>query len=63
VRSRALGFTYNGARTLSSLAPYTIGRLAQSKDLAWAFSFCAAAFLMAMFMAMFLPETKGKNLE
>jgi MFS family permease len=63
VRSRALGFTYNGARTLSSLAPYTIGRLAQSKDLAWAFSLCAAAFLMAMFMAMFLPETKGKQLE
>jgi MFS family permease len=62
VRSRALGFTYNGARTLSSLAPYTIGRLAQSKDLAWAFSFCAVAFLMAMFMAMFLPETKGKEL-
>ena len=24
VRSRALGFTYNGARTLSALAPYTI---------------------------------------
>jgi MFS family permease len=63
VRSRALGFTYNGARTLSSLAPYTIGRLAQSKDLAWAFSFCAAAFLMAMIMAAFLPETKGKQLE
>jgi MFS family permease len=62
VRSRALGFTYNGARTLSALAPYTIGRLAQARDLSWAFSFCAAAFLMAMFMAMFLPETKGQEL-
>jgi MFS family permease len=63
VRSRALGFTYNGARTLSALAPYTIGRLAQARDLSWAFSFCAVAFLMAMFMAMFLPETKGKVLD
>jgi MFS family permease len=63
VRSRALGFTYNGARTLSALAPYTIGRLAQARDLSWAFSFCAVAFLMAMFMAMFLPETKGKTLD
>jgi len=63
IRARALGFTYNGARTLSALAPYTIGRLAQSRDLAWAFSFCAIAFLLAMFMAMLLPETKGKQLE
>src|SRR5690349_1152119 len=62
IRARALGFTYNGARTLSALAPYTIGKLAQSRDLAWAFSFCAIAFLLAMFMAMLLPETKGKQL-
>jgi len=62
VRSRALGFTYNVARTLSALAPYTIGRLAQARDLSWAFSFCAVAFLLAMFMATFLPETKGKEL-
>jgi MFS family permease len=62
VRSRALGFTYNGARTLSALAPYTIGRLAQSRDLAWAFTFCAGSFLLAMVMATFLPETKGKEL-
>jgi MFS family permease len=63
VRSRALGFTYNGARTLSALAPYTIGRLAQARDLAWAFTFCSAAFLLAMIMAAFLPETKGKVLD
>lgn len=63
VRARALGFTYNGARTLSALAPYTIGRLAQTRDLSWAFSFCAVAFLLAMLMATQLPETKGKLLE
>ncbi|HLW54615.1 MAG TPA: MFS transporter [Candidatus Angelobacter sp.] len=63
VRARALGFTYNGARTLSSLAPYTIGKLAQAKDLSWAFSFCSVAFLLAMVMATLLPETKGKQLD
>ena len=31
VRARALGFTYNGARTMSSLAPLVIGRIGQSK--------------------------------
>ncbi|HEY1938387.1 MAG TPA: MFS transporter [Candidatus Angelobacter sp.] len=63
VRARALGFTYNGARTLSALAPYTIGRLAQARDLSWAFSFAAVAFLLATVMASQLPETKGKQLE
>lgn len=63
VRARALGFTYNGARTLSALAPYTIGKLAQARDLSWAFSFCAIGFLLAMLMATQLPETKGRPLE
>jgi len=63
VRARALGFTYNGARTLSSLAPYVIGRVGQVKGLSWAFYLCAAAFFLASVMATQLPETKGKGLE
>jgi len=63
VRSRALGFTYNGARALSAAAPYTIGRVGDAKGLSWAFSICAVAFLLAMVMATMLPETKGKQLE
>lgn len=63
IRARALGFTYNGARTLSALAPYTIGKLAQARDLSWAFSFCAVSFLLAMMMATQLPETKGRPLK
>jgi len=35
--ARALGFTYNGARTMSSLAPLTIGWVGQIKGLSWAF--------------------------
>jgi len=63
VRARALGFTYNGARTMSALAPYVIGRVGQSRGLAWAFYLCAGAFLLASIMATQLPETKGKALE
>jgi len=63
LRARALGFTYNGARTLSSIAPYVIGRVGQAKGLSWAFYLCAASFLLASLMATQLPETKGKRLE
>ena len=63
VRARALGFTYNGARTMSAVAPYVIGRVGQIKGLSWAFYLCAAAFFLASLMATQLPETKGKALE
>jgi len=63
VRARALGFTYNGARTMSSLAPLVIGRVGQAKGLSWAFYLCAAGYLLAALMTTQLPETKGKQLE
>jgi len=63
VRARALGFTYNGARTMSSLAPLVIGRVGQAKGLSWAFYLCAAGYLLAALMTTQLPETKGKRLE
>lgn len=63
VRGRALGFTYNGARTMSALAPFVIGRIGQVKGLDWAFYLCAASFLLAAAVAAQLPETKGKKLE
>ena len=63
VRARALGFTYNGARTLSSVAPLAIGRVGQTKGLSWAFYLCAAGYLLAALMTTQLPETKGKRLE
>ncbi len=63
VRARALGFTYNGARTMSSIAPFVIGRVGQVKGLSWAFYLCAASFLLASLVATQLPETKGKQLE
>jgi MFS family permease len=62
VRARALGFTYNGARTLSSVAPLVIGRVGQAKGLSWAFYLCAAGYLLAALMTTQLPETRGKKL-
>lgn len=63
VRARALGFTYNGARALSAVAPYTIGKVGDKHGLSWAFTICAVAFLLASLMASQLPETRGKQLE
>jgi len=62
VRARALGFTYNGARALSSIAPFTIGRLGQEHGLDSAFYLCGVAFLIAGLVASFLPETRGIDL-
>jgi MFS family permease len=63
VRARALGFTYNGARAMSSIAPFVIGRVGQAKGLDWAFYVCAVSFLLASVVATQLPETIGKQLE
>ncbi|HVM91917.1 MAG TPA: MFS transporter [Terriglobales bacterium] len=63
LRARALGFTYAGARALSSVSPYVIGKVGDLKGLNWAFLLCAAAFLMASLLATQLPETKGRSLE
>jgi len=62
VRARALGFTYNGARAISSIAPFTIGRIGQQHGLDSAFYLCAAAFLLSAGAAVFIPETRGTEL-
>jgi MFS family permease len=63
VRARALGFTYNGARAMSSVAPLVIGSVGEIKGLGWAFYLCAAGYLLAALMTTQLPETRGKKLE
>ncbi len=63
LRARGLGFTYNGARTMSSVAPLVIGRVGQSRGLGWAFYLCAAGYLLAALATTQLPETKGRKLE
>jgi MFS family permease len=63
LRARALGFTYPGARMLSSVAPFAIGWIWQTKGLTAAFFLCGASFLLAAIVATQLPETRGKALE
>lgn len=63
LRARALGFTYPGARMLSSVAPFAIGWIWQTKGLTAAFFLCGASFLLAAIVATQLPETRGKVLE
>ncbi|MFY9740650.1 MAG: MFS transporter [Candidatus Sulfotelmatobacter sp.] len=63
LRARGLGFTYNGARAMSSVAPLVIGRVGQTRGLGAAFYLCAAGYLLATLVATQLPETRGKALE
>ena len=63
VRARALGFTYNGARAMSSIAPLVIGSVGQARGLGPAFYLCAVGYLFAAVMTTQLPETRGKHLE
>ena len=63
LRARALGITYNGARSLSALAPLVIGGVGQKRGLDSAFYLCALSFLLAAVSVLPLPETRGKELE
>jgi MFS family permease len=63
LRARGLGFTYTGARAMSSVSPYMIGKIGDLNGLNSAFYLCAAAFLLAGLVATQLPETKGQILK
>jgi MFS family permease len=63
VRARALGLTYNGARTMSAIAPFVIGRIGQTRGLDSAFYLCGLGFLLSAAAASRLPETRGKHRE
>jgi len=63
IRATAMGISYNAGRGLSALAPFTIGFLAHTYGLGYAFFLTAAAFLVGAILAFFLPETKGKQLQ
>jgi MFS family permease len=63
VRARALGFTYNGARALSSFAPFVIGRIGERRGLNAAFFLCGFMFLLSSLASTQIPETAGKSLD
>jgi MFS family permease len=63
VRASAQGLTYNLGRGLSAAAPYLIGALGAGRGLGFAFLLTAASFLFAGVMALFIPETRGRELQ
>jgi hypothetical protein len=48
---------------MSSVAPFVIGTIGQTRGLGSAFYLCAGSFLLAAVCATQLPETRGKDLE
>ena len=62
VRATAAGFCYNFGRIASAAAPYTVGSVAQSSGFGVAFAIAGAAFLLAAFAWIWIPETKNREL-
>ncbi len=63
MRATALGISYNLARGLSALAPFTVGVLAERYGLAAAFTVSAVAFALAALFGLLLPETSRAALD
>jgi len=62
VRATAAGFCYNFGRIASAAAPYTVGRVAQTRGFGLAFAIAGAAFLLAALAWVWIPETKNREL-
>jgi MFS family permease len=63
IRATAQGFTYNIGRLASAVAPWAVGRLADSRGFGVAFSLAAVAFVAAAGLWTWIPETKGRALQ
>ena len=62
IRAAAMGLSYNIGRGLSAVAPFAVGAIASRFGFGPAFFLLAAAFLLAAFLALLLPETRGRQL-
>jgi MFS family permease len=62
IRATAQGFTYNIGRIASAVAPFLVGRVAQTRGFAFALELASAAFLLAALMWIWIPETRGREL-
>jgi len=62
IRATAQGFTYNIGRVGSAVAPWAVGRLAETQGFGAAFSVAAVAFVCAAILWVWIPETKGRAL-
>jgi MFS family permease len=62
IRASAQGFTYNMGRIGSAVAPWAVGRLADTSGFGAAFSLSAVAFVCAAVLWTWIPETRGRDL-
>ena len=62
IRAAAMGLSYNLGRGLSAAAPFAVGAIATRFGFLPAFLLLAGAFLAAAFLALLLPETRGREL-
>ena len=62
IRAAAMGLSYNLGRGLSAAAPFAVGAMATRFGFLPAFLLLAGAFLAAAFLALLLPETRGREL-
>ena len=63
VRGTAQGFCYNAGRAISALAPWAIGSLADRHGLGSALGATSVLYVVGAVLILFLPETRGKEIE
>lgn len=61
IRATAQGFTYNIGRVASAVAPFAVGRLADTAGFGASFTITAVAFGLAALMWIWIPETRGRE--
>jgi MFS family permease len=62
VRASAQGLTYNLGRGVSAAAPFLVGALSAQHGLGSAFLLTSGSFLLAGIVALWIPETRGREL-
>ncbi len=62
IRATAQGVTYNVGRLASAAAPFIVGSLAETHGFGSALLLCAAVFVLAAVMWVWIPETRGREL-
>ena len=63
IRATAQGFTYNIGRIASAVAPLAVGTLAETQGFGAALSMSSLAFLLAAVTWIWIPETRGRELQ
>ncbi|HEX9579756.1 MAG TPA: MFS transporter [Gemmatimonadales bacterium] len=63
IRASAQGFIYNVGRAGGAVAPLAVGSMAQTDGFGLAFAVTGIAFAFAAAMWVFIPETRGRELE